>query len=275
MSSTTKVHPTDFGVMPLTTWADLRGNSLAMRAVQRVLFDPDCPSKLMICGPSGSGKSTVANHGCKLAACYEPAGDEPCNSCKGCRTFYPGKDHCGTFAAADFDQPEPFHYLPINCRNITAARIHDLLDSIRFVDGVRVVHIEEAAGLKKLACDESITDLMDSPDFATCRWIATCVKDHGLDQQFRRRWIFKVKTSPPSLDALINLLAHRCDVTGIDVDDAATLRLLAKRSWRVVGLAMAALAQSYIEVKPRLTKENVLAYPFPQNDPWQDKFYES
>jgi hypothetical protein len=259
----------DFSVRPLSTWSDLIGNEDARRVALRVLRYSGPTPKMMLAGPSGSGKSTTINHVCRTGACYQPRGDEPCLECKGCREFKVGERVTGLFAQSDWENPCPFHYLPLNCRNITPTVLHHELETIRHETGLRVIHLEEAASLKRLGCDESITDIMDDPAFSTCRWFATCVTDGELDQQFRRRWNVKMTTSPPSGQELAQKLAKECRRLNIDIDHPSTWELLARRSWRVVGWAMAPLAVATLREPRQLTKQIVEDYPFPGRDPWR------
>lgn len=164
------------------------------------------------------------------------------------------------------------HYLALNCRNITATTINEELNSIRMVGGTRIIHLEEAPNLSRLKCDEMLTEFMGDDDFATCRWFATGVRDHGLDGQFRRRWTVKATTSPPEFHAAASMLARCCRDYHIKVDHPATFELLAQRSWCVLGLALGLLGPAII--RGELTRNMVLTYPFPESDPWRGLFFE-
>jgi len=249
------------------------GNEQLKEAIRKILRWRGTPPKLFVAGPSGSGKSATIDLLCKRLGCHKPQQGDPCGKCLGCREFKLGHRNHGLFAEIDWDDPVKFHYIHVNCRNETSATIHDELESIRYSGGIRVVHLEEAASLKRLGCDESVTDLMDDPQFASCHWFASAVSDHGLDLQFRRRWVVKVTTSPASPSEFSLFLARRCGECGIEFDHPATIELLAQRSWRVVGLALAALDAALVLGK--LTKPMVVDYPFPESNPWQHKFFET
>jgi hypothetical protein len=252
--------------------AELVGNQQVKEAVNRTIWWPGAP-KAFVGGPSGSGKSCTLNFGFMALACHNPVDGAACGLCRGCQNFRSGHRNLGLFAYSDRDCPVPFHYLPLNCRNITSAALHSSLEHLRYMEGNRLIHLEEAVNLKRLGCDESVTDLMDDPDFADCRWFASAVRDHGLDFQFRRRWVVKVTTSPASPSEFASLLARRCRECDIEVDHPATIELLTQRSWRVVGLALAALDAAV--VLGELTKPMVMDYPFPNSDPWQETFFET
>jgi hypothetical protein len=264
----------DLSVHSLTRWDDLIGNEEAKRGLARMIQYRGIPPKVFLAGPAGSGKSTIINHQCKVAACHQPNGTDPCGHCSRCQKFIPGHRNTGIFAAMEWDSAVQLHYLSLNCRNITAAVLHNELESIRNVDGIRIVHLEEASNLKRLQCDESITELLDDPDFADCRWIASAVTDQGLDPQFRRRWNCKLVTSAPAEHPAACFLAKRCREYGIRVDHPRTLQLLVQKSWGVMGLALSVLAASILN-EHRLTQDMVQSYPFPMDDPWQQSFFET
>ncbi len=267
----------DFSVHPLESLDDLIACDKAKSAALGVLRHPKIPPKMFLAGPAGSGKSTIINGVCKLAACEHPAGDRACGRCKGCRDFQkPGlKRSTGIFAELEAGDRLPYNYLPLNCRNMTSAAIHNEIEAIRNRDhGLRIIHLEEAGSLRRDRCDESLTDLMDDQDFKTCRWLATAVEDTGLDPQFRRRWELKVTTSRPPDLALAKRLAARCFKLGIKVDHPKILRLLVEQAWGVVGLASAMLSMALIEQPYRFTEEMVLDYGFPSEDPWDKSFFQ-
>lgn len=277
MSSMTQVGHHDFSVRPLDNLDDLMACDKAKVAALKVLRHPTIPPKMFLTGPAGSGKSTIINGICKLAACQDPNGDRACGRCDGCRDFqtYGLKRSTGIFADLEAVDRRPFHYLPLNCRNFTRAKIHDEIETIRDrKHGLRIIHLEEAASLSRDRCDESLTDLMDDPDFHTCRWFATAVDDSGLDAQFRRRWNIKVTTSRPSDLDLAKLLASYCRDLQIQVDHPKTLLLLAEQAWGIVGLATALLPMAMLERPSRLTEEMVLDYGLPTEDPWASSFFQ-
>ncbi len=267
----------DFSVRPIDNLEDLMACDKAKTAALSVLKHAGTPPKLFLTGPAGSGKSTVINGICKLAACEYPSNDRACGGCDGCRDFrkWGMKRSTGIFADLEAGDRRPFHYLPLNCRNMTRARIHDEIEVIRDRDhGLRIIHLEEAGSLNRDRCDESITDLMDDPDFNSCRWFASAVSDIGLDAQFRRRWNLKVTTSRPPDFEVAKLLARYCRQLGIDLDGPKTLMLLAEQAWGIVGLATALLPVALVQDPHRLTKQMVVEYPFPSEDPWNQEFFE-
>jgi hypothetical protein len=273
MTDNSDIHRADFSVHSLTLWDDLIGNERAKRILPTIIHRPGIPPKVFLAGPAGSGKSTLIEHLCATLMCYNPKGNDPCGQCTGCHTFKPGHRNSGMFASADWGQPTPVHYVALNCRNTTFAILEAELNGIRIVDGQRIVHLEEAAGLKKLQRDESIMEIMDDPDFATCRWFASAVQDHGLDPQIRRRWTVNIATSPPDAHAAACLLAKRCHESRIEVNHPATLELLVQRSWCVMGLALGLLGTAIVDGGV-LTREMVLDYPFPKDDPWKQEFFQ-
>lgn len=267
----------DFSTRPLDNLDDLMACDRAKAAALSVLRHRGVPPKMFLAGPAGSGKSTIINGICKLAACEHPEGDRACGQCQGCRDFQKLglKRSTGIFADLEAGDRRPFHYLPLNCRNLTRAAIHEEIEAIRNRDhGLRIIHLEEAGSLNRDRCDESLTDLMDDPDFATCRWFATAVEDTGLDPQFRRRWGLKVTTTRPPDFELAKLLAAHCADLKIGVDHPRTLCLLVEQAWGVVGLATAILPMALIERPHRLTEEMVLSYGFPAEDPWDKAFFQ-
>jgi hypothetical protein len=274
MTSETAPQNADFSTQHLRSWNDLTGNEHAKKSALAIIRHPGTPPKMFLAGPSASGKSTTIDHACRVAACYNSQGDEPCGVCPGCKKFTATHRDTGLLAYfRDPDNPRPLHYLPINCRNTTPTQIHDELFDIKHVIGQRIIHLEEVANLKRLECDESITDIMDDPNYRTCRWFASAVNDHGLDLQFRRRWTLKVRTSPPSEHDLACFLARRCTEYGIGIDHPGTWQLLAKLSWQIVGLATAVLANALMEDPPRLTAEMVREYPLPLSNPWDEESF--
>lgn len=253
--------------------SEVVGNERLKQMGKKTIWWPGAAQKVFAGGPSGSGKSCTLNLVFMALACHNPVDGAACGQCDGCHNFRSGHRNIGLFAYSDTKCPVPFHYLPINCRNITSVAIHSSLEHLRGLDGNRLIHLEEAASLRRLGCDETITDLMDDSDFADCRWFASAVRDHGLDLQFRRRWVVKATTSPASPAAFASLIARRCRECDIKVDHPATVELLTERSWRVTGLALAALDAAL--VVGELTKEIVMDYPFPEVDPWQQPFFET
>ena len=150
--------------------------------------------------------------------------------------------------------------------------LHVELDCLRDMQGLRIIHLEEGAELRRLGCDVSLTDIMDDPDFRTCRWFMTAVTEVGLDPQFRRRWGVRSVTNPANEQAIARLLAKRCHEANIGVDHPSTLQLLAKKSWCIVGLATAPLSEALVDDPPTLTRRIVEKYPFPAKDPWKQQF---
>jgi hypothetical protein len=145
MTSAPICSPADFSVRQLRSWADLIGNERAKKSALKIVQYPGIPPKMFVAGPPGSGKSCTINHACRWAACRNPQGDEPCGSCPGCRSFTASHRDAGLFSyLRDVDNPCPFHYLPINCRNTTPAQIHELLDAIKHLEGRRHIHLEES-----------------------------------------------------------------------------------------------------------------------------------
>lgn len=74
---------------------------------------------------------------------------------------------------------------------------------------------------------------------------------------------------------MIALMEQRCAHASIAIDEIDTCRLLAKRSWHVVGMAMAVLPQAALQSPPLLTKQIVKDYPFPRVDPWEESPFET
>lgn len=261
----------DFSVRPLARLEDLVGNENAMGKALRILRWQGKPPRMALFGPSGSGKSTIVNYICALAHCHRPTGDMLCGKCDGCERFLVGRRETGLFVyGAGHDVP--LHYLPINCRNVTPTRLHFELECMRGLDGMRLIHFEEGANLKRLGCDESLTDILDDPEFESCHWFMTAVTEVGLDPQFCRRWGVRTRTTPPDEAALARLLAKRCHECKIRVDHPGTLQLLARKSWCVVGQAMALLSEAMVNDPPLLTRQSVEKYPLPSKDPWKSQF---
>jgi hypothetical protein len=168
----------------------------------------------------------------------------------------------------------PIDYLLLNCRTSSAVELRDRIEDLRGRErSLRIIHIEEAASLYRDRRDEMLTEVMDDPDFATCRWFATAVTDENLDEQFRRRWNLKITTSPPTIEDLAKDLALKCRHLGIGIDHPSTWLLLAEKSWQVVGRARALLATALMDIPPLLTRKMVQSYPFPEKDPWNLEFF--
>lgn len=260
----------EFSGRPLDTIDDLIGNEEAMKRARRILHWRGAPPEMALFGLPGSGKSTTINYVCALAHCHQPVENVPCGKCSGCDRFKVGRREAGFFAY-HLDFEHPVHYLPINCRNVTPARLHMELDYLREMQGLRIIRLEEGAELRRLGCDVSLTDIMDDPDFRTCGWFMTAVTEVERDAQFRRRWGVRSVTAPASEQAIARLLAKRCREAEIGVDDPNTLQLLAKKCWAIVGLAMAPLSEALVDVPPRLTRQIVEKYPFPSKQPWKQQ----
>lgn len=267
----------DFSIRPVNKLDDVLGCEDAKAAALGVLEHSRKPPKMFLAGPPGSGKSTIINEICRFAACEEPHGDRACHRCIGCLEFQEWGRHRTTgIFAEDTGRRRPFNYLPINCRNFTSARIHEEIEAIRTRNhALRVIHLEEAGSLYRDGCDESLTDLMDDPHFWTCKWFATAVDDTKLDEQFRRRWNVKVTTTRPPDDLLAMWLAEHCFRETVKVDEPETLLLLVERSHGVMGLAGAMLPMAKINKPYRLTRDMVLRYPFPADDPWKRQFFKT
>jgi len=265
----------DFSIRPVESLDDVLACDDAKAAALGVLRHRNKPPKMFLAGPPGSGKSTIINEICRYSACEQPTGDRACHRCQGCLEFQEWGVHRTTgIFAEDTKRRRPFNYLPLNCRNFTRAQIHEEIEVLRHRDhSLRVIHLEEAGSLSRDKCDESLTDLMDDPHFSTCKWFATAVEDTNLDEQFRRRWNVKVTTTRPPDDILAERLATLCVQERIEVDNAETLLLLVERSWGVLGLAGAMLPMAKIREPHRLTRDMVLRYPFPAEDPWKKTFF--
>jgi hypothetical protein len=69
------------------------------------------------------------------------------------------------------------------------------------------------------------------------------------------------------------MLAHLCRNRGVEVDDPETISLLSRRCWGVIGYAMPVVSSILIDENPRLTRSIVENYPFPEKDPWAEKFF--
>jgi hypothetical protein len=267
-------HDDELATREIRRWADVLGNHEAKRKVLAIMRHPGATAKMFLAGPSGSAKSTLINHACRVAACHSVVADDPCGHCHGCDHFQEKHRDEGLFAILNSgSEANAFHYLYINCRSTTPARLHDELESVRHLDGLRIIHLEEAANLKRLKCDESITDIMDAPGFRECRWFATAVSDEGLDVQFRRRWTAKVVTERPDEGSVVKLLAKVCHERQIEVDHPQTLRIIAKKSWGVVGHAFAVLQNAMSDNPRALTQSSVEKYPLPDKNPWSQTFF--
>ncbi len=264
----------DFGVRPLDSLDGLLACEEAKSALIGVLRRPSVPPKLMLLGPPGSGKSTLVNGAIRLVACENPRGLLHCGNCRGCDAYDKtgGKEKIGLHAIANYQHcKRTIEFLPINCRSTTIDRVRRMVACLRgSFDSLRIIHLEEAASLQRGRLDETITDLMDDPDFATCRWIATAVTDAELDEQFRRRWAVKVTTTAPEPDELARDLARYCRRFGIGIDHPSTWQLLADQSWSVVGQARSLIAMALLKNPPMLTHQMVRAYPFPKLNPWKE-----
>jgi hypothetical protein len=271
MSSIDNAVGGEFSVRPLEAVEDLIGNEKAMNRALCILRWQGALPRLALFGPSGSGKSTTVNYVCALAHCHQPTGNVPCGKCKGCERMKVGHREVGIFAYV-LDPNRTVHYLPINCRNITPAGLHRELEYIREMEGLRLIHLEEGAELRRLGCDVSLTDIMDDPDFRTCRWFMTAVTEVELDPQFRRRWGVRTVTTPADEKSVARLVAKRCHECKIDIDHPSTFQFLAKKSWGIVGLATAPLSEALVDDPPVLTRKIVEKYPFPSKDPWKQKF---
>ena len=273
MTDNSNIRSADFSVHSLTRWEDLIGKETAKKTFSNIIQNHLVSQKIFLAGPSGSGKSALIEHLCATLACNNPDGNDPCGQCKGCQAFKPGHRNSGLFALANWEQLKPVHYLPFHCQSTPFAVIGGELENIRNIDGIRIIHLEEAAGLKKVQHDESIMQYMDDPDFAKCLWFASAVRDHELDEQLRRRWVKLPTSKPDDYDAAC-LLAKRCHASNIQVDKPSTLELLARRSWCVMGLALAVLELAILQ-GGKLTREMVLKYPFPKDDPWDQEFFKT
>lgn len=263
----------DFGVRPLDSLDDLLACEQAKSAVLSVLKHPFVPPKLFLQGPPGSGKSTIVNGAIRLTACEALRGHRACDSCPGCEAYSETGGRTATSLLADSYYKrckKTIDLLVINCRSTTIEKIRKQISSLRRRSAsLRIIHLEEAASLYKGRLDETITDLMDDPDLATCRWIATAVTDGELDEQFRRRWAVKVHTTAPEPEDLAENLARLCRRHGIKIDHPDTWRLLAEHSWCVVGQARSLLAVALVNDPPSLTDRMVRDYPFPRTNPWK------
>jgi len=239
-----------FTTREISDWGQIIGNQDLIAQLMGVTnFDE--PPKVFLAGPAGSAKSTLVNHICRYLACYEPANNNPCGCCEGCEEFRAMDSDTGLFKMKEHEGITR-HYLHINCRYTTPFQILDDLEGIRndVADSIRVIHLEEAGNLKRLGCDESITGLMDHPDFRTCYWFATAVTDQGLAEQFRRRWEIQARTRRPPAHELALFLTEQCADYGIEIDHPATLEMLAEASYGVVGLALRPLNMALLMDPP-------------------------
>lgn len=265
-----------FSTQAVASFDELIGNTEPFDDAIEVLRWDGAPPRFCLLGPSGSGKSTQVNCAIRVAICQMPEGRRPCWKCDRCIAYKTGRTEVGLFVEhLEKKGVTPVHYLPINCRNVTAKYLHDQIERLRGQDGLRIIHLEEAAELRKSNCDLSLTDLMDHVDFHDVRWFMTAVRNRELDEQFRRRWDIKLTTSRPPDFEVAKLLARRCHEKQIEVEAPELLLEVARRSWGVIGFAATVLGQALVKKPRKLTKAMVEGYPFPTSDPWAEQYYAS
>ena len=261
----------DMSNFPICNWEDEVGNDEAKEAALAIIRQG---GRMFLAGPSGSGKTLTIMHACQFGACSNPQGTEPCGKCRRCKNFKARDFDIGLHETTRLSSCDcAVHLVHFNCRQATATRLYDQLDTIRHEDGLRIVYLDEASNLRRLQCDEVIKDLMDDPYFRTCRWFASSVTDEDIDEQLRRRFTVKVSTASGSIADVARCLARRCVRLRLKVADARLLLKLASRCWGIVGLAMCVLDMACKSTSRELTTELVEKYPFPKRSPWRARAF--
>jgi hypothetical protein len=257
---------TDFnsGIRPLASFDAAIGNAELVACLVNLLrhrAGGGRKPRLFVAGPSGSGKSTLINHFARALACQQPVGGvEPCTRCFTCERFTSSMYTMEEVAIGGF------YYCMINCRKLNQGQIQNYLEHVRWSVAVKLIHLEEASGLKRRETDETVMGYLDEINYADTYFVASAMDATQLDVQFLRRFT-KVSTSPPGVEAFTELMARRCVALGIEVPDVTALFELARRSWRIVGQAESLLDGLALRGRP-LTVKAMQGYPFPTKNPW-------
>lgn len=222
-------------------------------------------SNTLIVGPSRSGKTACVKAYMRSLMCWQRSSETaaPCGRCDACKLFDVRFSEFGTFAEIHervlLGGREPVHYFPVNCGSVTEAELRQLVSDAQYCNGLRLVFLDEVHRLVRRSMDHLL--LVPMQDF-DATWIAASATIEGLEEMFLNRFSMKFRTQVPSPTEMLTFLEDRSSEFHINVDTAATLELLSKRSRRIVGRALNVFAASAGRTDRTLTHDDVAHFPF-------------
>ncbi len=236
---------------------------------------------LLLTGESRTGKTAAISFGIKCIGCFDFDFDtmNPCGQCQNCTLKHHLYGNDGWECYADFlseeEAPTPtrYHYMPLDCTQLSEPELEKCLASIRIDDGnLKIIYLDEVHRLSRRFMDERLLKPLE--DFPAI-WIASSanVKKNDasdtskLDVMFENRFSFRLNTEKPSVKELAKWLAQRCDDWGIECKDAQqTLTHLSQRSNQVTGMALQVLNRAHKKRDKLLTPQMVEEHIFNFND---------
>lgn len=220
-----------------------------------------CGVNTFVFGEPGTGKTAVVKAFVRSLMCphRERESGTPCGNCETCRSFDVRYDDKGLFAHL---QPratgscEAIHFYPVNCGEVTEAKLREILSELREYEGHSLVYLDEVHRLIRRKMEHML--LVPLQELKTM-WIASTAMPDDLDRMFQRRFAAKIATTLPEVAELTEFLRQRCEQWNVSVDhDPGTLDLLARRSRRITSDAVGQIAVAAGTKNRTLTRDLVL-----------------
>lgn len=196
----------------------------------------------MVLGNSRSGKTAVTKLFVQSLICEKLDVNtlNPCCLCGPCRRNVARFGEEGLFTDAVCGK---VHYVPVDCANVTADEINNLIIRLRDYAGIRVVYLDEVHRLHRP--NSFLEEKLLKPVHETNgMWIASSIRPEGLEKQFLGRFTI-IYTALPQEDTLALWLSSRCKDWGIARESEETFSRLAERANCVPGMALQVLARAY------------------------------
>lgn len=212
----------------------------------------------MVTGVSRSGKTAAVKLFAQSALCdgFDTATLNPCGLCSQCKSDAARFGHEGLFTFLSHS----CHYVPVDCANVSADELCNLMLRLRDYNGIRIVYLDEVHRLHRpnSPLEERLLKPLEETNFT---WIASSAITTSLEKMFLKRFTI-IETQLPTRERFVHWLADRCEEWGIAWDEPETLLLLADRAKLVPGDALKVLARASMTTTMRLTHKIVSEHCF-------------